>query len=123
MAELQDQAVRQQCKALQMPTIGGQFARLAEAATREGQSHVGYLEALLAAEMEERENRAITRLLHGVGHPHAPAAFSEWSQVIPNPRRCKALIDRRTDQAHIITTGSDAYRFRRTTAQRKAAKS
>ena len=37
---------------------------MAEAAAREGQSHVGYLEALLAAEMEERESRAITRLLH-----------------------------------------------------------
>ena len=48
--------------------------------------------------------------------------FSEWSQVIPNPRLCKALIDRLTDQAHIITTGTDSYRFRRTTAQRKAAK-
>jgi hypothetical protein len=64
MGELQDQAIRQHCKMLRMPTIGGQFARLAEAATREGQSHVGYLEALLAAEMEERESRAITRLLH-----------------------------------------------------------
>ena len=32
--------------------------------------------------------------------------FSEWSQVIPNPRLCKALIDRLTDQAHIITTGT-----------------
>src|ERR1700709_1803855 len=64
MGELQDQAIRQHCKALRMPTIGGQFARLAEAATREGQSHVGYLEALLAAEMEGRESRAITRLLH-----------------------------------------------------------
>jgi len=64
MSELQDQAVRQHCKMLRMPTIGGQFARLAEAATREGQSHVGYLEALLAAEIEERESRAITRLLH-----------------------------------------------------------
>ena len=31
---------------------------------REQQSHVGYLEALLAAEMEERENRAIARLLN-----------------------------------------------------------
>jgi DNA replication protein DnaC len=31
--------------------------------------------------------------------------FSEWSQVIPNPRLCKALIDRLTDQAHIIITG------------------
>ena len=219
---------------------------------REGQSHVGYLEALLTAEMEERESRAITRLLHearlprmktleafefdrsgvsagqlrtlaegdyvtkaepillvgeaGTGKTHlatglcvaacrqrrrvrfttatalinelAEAAhanqlsralgrwerldlicidelgyvplaetacelmfqviadraekaavivttnlpFSEWSQVIPNPRLCKALIDRLTDQAHIITTGSDSYRFRRTTAQRKAAK-
>ena len=47
-----------------MPTIGGQFARLAGAAAREGQSHIGYLEALLAAEMEERESRAIGRLLH-----------------------------------------------------------
>jgi len=64
MGELQDQAIRQHCKALRMPTIGAQFARLADAAAREGQSHIGYLEALLAAEMEERETRAITRLLH-----------------------------------------------------------
>lgn len=48
--------------------------------------------------------------------------FSEWSQVIPNPRLCKALIDRLTDRAHIVTTGTDSYRFRRTTAARKAAK-
>ena len=48
--------------------------------------------------------------------------FSEWSQVIPNPRLCKALIDRLTDQAHIITTGADSYQFRRTTARRKTAK-
>jgi len=48
--------------------------------------------------------------------------FSEWSQVIPNARLCKALIDRLTDRAHIITTGTDSYRFRRTTAQRKAGK-
>ncbi len=48
--------------------------------------------------------------------------FSEWSQVIPNPRLCKALIDRLTDQAHIIITGANSYRFRRTTAQRKASK-
>ncbi len=252
MGDLQDQAIRQHCKALRMPTIGGQFARLAGAAAREGQSHIGYLEALLAAEMEERESRAIGRLLHearlprmktldafefdrsgvsaaqlrtlaegayvakaepvllvgeaGTGKTHlatglcvaacrqrrrvrfttatalinelveaahanqlsralgrwerldlicidelgyVPLAesacelmfqviadraekaavivttnlpFSEWSQVIPNPRLCKALIDRLTDQAHIITTGADSYRFRRTTAQRKASK-
>jgi DNA replication protein DnaC len=49
--------------------------------------------------------------------------FSEWSQVIPNPRLCKVLIDRLTDQAHIITTGTDSYRFRRTMAQRKTRRS
>src|SRR4051812_25908290 len=64
MRELQEHAIRQHCKTLRMPTIGSQFARLAESATREGQSHIGYLEALLAAEMEERESRAIARLLH-----------------------------------------------------------
>ena len=64
MADLQDQVIRQHCKALRMPTIGGQFARLADAAIRERQTHIGYLEALLAAEMEERESRAIARLLH-----------------------------------------------------------
>ena len=64
MSDLQDQAIRQHCKALRMPTIGSQFSRLAETAVREQQSHLGYLEALLAAEMEERESRAITRLLH-----------------------------------------------------------
>jgi hypothetical protein len=58
MSDFQDQTIRQHCKTLRMPTIGGQFARLADAATREGQSHVGYLEALPAAEMEERESRA-----------------------------------------------------------------
>ncbi len=66
MSDLQDQAIRQHCKALRMPTIGGQFDRLAETAVREKQSHLGYLEALLSAEMEERESRAIARLLGGV---------------------------------------------------------
>jgi DNA replication protein DnaC len=64
MSALQEQAVRQHCKMLRLPAVGGQFARLAEAAAREGQSHIGYLEALLAAEVEERESRAIARLLH-----------------------------------------------------------
>ena len=34
--------------------------------------------------------------------------FSEWSQVIPQLRLCNALIGRLTDQAHIITTGTDS---------------
>jgi hypothetical protein len=46
-------------------------------------------------------------------------AYQEAGWLVP----AKALIDRLTDRAHIITTGTDSYRFRRTTAQRKASKS
>jgi DNA replication protein DnaC len=45
--------------------------------------------------------------------------FSEWTQVIPNARLCKAVLDRITDRAHIIETGTDSYRFKRTLAQRQ----
>ena len=40
--------------------------------------------------------------------------FSEWPQVFTNARLCKAVLDRLTDQAHIIETCSESYRFRRT---------
>ena len=40
--------------------------------------------------------------------------FSEWTTKFPNARLCKAMLDRLTDQAHIIETGNESYRFRRT---------
>ena len=46
-------------------------------------------------------------------------AFSEWTTVFPNPRLCKALLDRITDRAHIIETGTESFRFRRTLERRK----
>lgn len=48
--------------------------------------------------------------------------FSEWTQVLPNARLCKALLDRVTDRAHIIETGSESYRFRRTLESRRPTK-
>jgi hypothetical protein len=45
--------------------------------------------------------------------------FSEWTQVIPNARLCKAVLDRITDRAHIIETGDESYRFRRTIEKRQ----
>lgn len=45
--------------------------------------------------------------------------FSEWTQVFPNARLCKALLDRLTDRAHIIETGTESYRFRRTLENRQ----
>ena len=44
--------------------------------------------------------------------------FSEWTTKIPNARLCKAMLDRLTDQAHIIETGDESYRFRRTLARK-----
>ncbi|HXJ40996.1 MAG TPA: ATP-binding protein [Bryobacteraceae bacterium] len=48
--------------------------------------------------------------------------FSEWTQVIPNVRPCKALLDRITDRAHILEIGTESYRFRRTAEKKKGAK-
>jgi DNA replication protein DnaC len=47
--------------------------------------------------------------------------FSEWTKVFTNARLCKALLDRLTDRAHILETGSESYRFRRTLERRANA--
>lgn len=247
---LEEATIKQQCKLLRMPMVASQFVSLAEQAVREKQSHYGYLEALLAAELEERDRNTIERRIReahlprvktldefdftqcaqvsaaqirelaeggyieraepvlfmgecGTGKTHlltglcvaacrqkrrvrfttaaalvnelveakhqlqlrrmlakwaryeviaidevgyVPLAevgaeflfqviaeraekaavilttnlpFSEWTQVIPNPRLCKALLDRITDRAHILETGTESYRFRRTIEKRK----
>ncbi len=248
--ELRLAAIRQQCKQLQLPTVSAQAGRLAEEAGQAHHSHLAYLEALLGAELEERERRAIDRRIKEAhfprvktleefdfaGAPAIPAAtlrrlaegeylrraepvlflgetgtgkthlatglavaacrqrrrvrfttaaalvnelveaqhhhqlsrvtnrwahcdlividelgyvalaevgaellfqliaeraekaaviattnlpFSEWTSVFPNARLCQALLDRLTDRAHIIETGTESYRFRRTLAQRQ----
>jgi len=48
--------------------------------------------------------------------------FSEWTTMLPNARLCKAMVDRLTDQAHIIETGNESFRFRRTLEKRKGGK-
>lgn len=247
---LQESVLAQHCKTLCLPTVAGQCVRLAEQAERERQTYLGYLDALLWAELEERERHTIARRLReahlprlktldefdfgqaprvsptrlqelaqgdyiaraepvvfvgesGTGKTHlltglcvaacrqkrrvrfctaanlvnelveakhtlqlrrvlarwerydlvaidevgyVPLAevgaeflfqviaeraekaavilttnlpFSEWTQVIPNPRLCKALLDRITDRAHIIETGTESFRFRRTLDQRQ----
>jgi len=250
-AELEQAAVRQHCQALRLPVVAGQFAGLAQEAIKDKHGPVRYLEALLAAELEERLRHTVERRLQearlprlktleefdfnqaphiraaqlrdlagggyidrsepvvllgesGTGKTHLATAlcvaacrqrrrvrfttaanlinelvearqqntlrrtlqrwlkydlialdelgyvpladagaeflfqviaeraeraaiivttnlpFSEWTQVFPNPRLCKALLDRVTDRAHIIETGLESFRFRRT-AGRKAA--
>jgi DNA replication protein DnaC len=43
--------------------------------------------------------------------------FSEWGQVVPDPRLVGAIVDRVTFNAHIIETGTDSYRLRTTKAR------
>lgn len=48
--------------------------------------------------------------------------FSEWTQVFTNARLCRAMLDRITDQSHIIQTGNDSFRFKRTLEKRQKKK-
>jgi DNA replication protein DnaC len=48
--------------------------------------------------------------------------FSEWNTMFPNARLWKAMLDRLTDQAHIIDTGKESYRFRRSMEEKKGGK-
>src|SRR3954454_19379454 len=66
---LHEQTVRQHCRALKMPTVSGQFEALAQAAIREGHGHVQYLDALLTAEIEERERKAVVRRIQEARMP------------------------------------------------------
>lgn len=58
---VQQATIRQYAKQLLLSTIGGQFAQVAEQAVRQKQSHLSYLEALLGAEVEERDRNAVAR--------------------------------------------------------------
>jgi DNA replication protein DnaC len=49
----------------------------------------------------------------------ANAPFSEWSSTFTDPRLLSAIVDRLTFNAHIIETGTDSYRLRASTLNRK----
>jgi DNA replication protein DnaC len=250
---LQQSTIRQYTRQLRLPTVGGQYLKLAEEAVKQKHGHVAYLEALLGVEVEERERNAVARRIqeakfpkvktledfHFEEAPHLPAAqirklaeggylsrsepiiflgdtgtgkthiatglaveacrqrkrvrfttaaelvnelieaknqselnrvtnrwlryelividemayvampesavellfqvisgraeraavivttnlpFSEWNTMFPNARLCKAMLDRLTDQAHIIDTGKESYRFRRTLEKKKGGR-
>lgn len=45
--------------------------------------------------------------------------FTEWTSVFPDPRLCRAIVDRLTHRAHIIETGSESQRMAETLKRRK----
>jgi len=71
---------------------------------------------LLFQILTEREEKSAVALASNL-------PFSEWGQVVPDPRLVAAIVDRATFNAHIIETGSDSYRLRttRARARRKSA--
>src|SRR5271168_2069314 len=58
---LERAAVEQQCRALRLPAVAEQCAPMADVAVKQRQTYLRYLEALLAAELEERERNTIAR--------------------------------------------------------------
>jgi hypothetical protein len=52
-----------------MPTVAAQCVRLAEQAVKERRSHLAYLEALLEAEVEEREKNVVARRMKDAHFP------------------------------------------------------
>src|SRR5579859_926075 len=56
---LEAASIAQHCKTLRLSAIDAQFASLAEEAHQQNHSHLHYLEALLQAEVEDRERRSI----------------------------------------------------------------
>jgi DNA replication protein DnaC len=59
--ELRLAAIRQQCTQLHLPTVSAQAGRLVVQAVTAHHDHLTYLEALLGAELDERERRTIDR--------------------------------------------------------------
>src|SRR5512135_23886 len=82
---LLEQAVRQHCRMLKMPTVATQFERLAEVAVRDGHSHVQYLEALLAAELDERAHKAVARRIQEARLPRVKTVQEFDFQQSPVP--------------------------------------
>ncbi len=66
---------------------------------------------LLFQILTEREERASVAVASNL-------PFSEWGQIIPDPRLVAAVVDRLTFRAEIIETGTDSYRLRSTRGSR-----
>ena len=90
---LRQSVIKQQCLTLRLSTLASHSGLLAEQAERERQPDLSYLEALLAAELEERERRAID---HRIKDAHLPRCWV-WPliyhrRVCPSPSTAKLKV-------------------------------
>jgi DNA replication protein DnaC len=70
---------------------------------------------LLFQVLTEREEKASVAI--GSNLP-----FSEWGQVVTDPRLVAAIVDRVTFNGHIIETGTESFRLATTRAKRARSK-
>src|ERR1700712_3983866 len=73
LGQLEEATIAQNCKTLRMPAMAQQFRTLAEQAIREKKTHLGYLDALLTAEIEEREKNTVDRRIKEARLPRVKA--------------------------------------------------
>ena len=66
---VQEATIRQYAKQLQLTTVGGQFLALAEESVKQKQGPLSYLEALLGAEVEDRQEHAVARRIKDAHFP------------------------------------------------------
>jgi DNA replication protein DnaC len=101
--------------------------RLAKIVTRYGNLDLLCLDELGYVQLDTRGAELLFQILTEREERHSIALasnlpFSEWGNVIRDPRLVAAIVDRVTFKAHIIETGSDSYRLRTTKARSKPRK-
>jgi DNA replication protein DnaC len=58
-ADLQADVIKESCKTLRLPTVASQCVQLSQEAIKQKQTYLGYLGALLEAEVDERERHTV----------------------------------------------------------------
>jgi IstB-like ATP binding protein len=85
--ELQESAIKESCQTLRLPTIASQSVQLAQEAEKDHQTYLGYLGALLDAEVDERERNTVERRINDAHLPRFKTLeefdFSQSSNISP----------------------------------------
>jgi DNA replication protein DnaC len=101
--------------------------RLSRLVTRYGKVELLCLDELGYVQLDARGSELLFQILAEREEKKSVAVasnlpFSEWGNIISDPRLVAAIVDRVTYNAHIIETGTDSYRLRSTKNRRRKEK-